>query len=159
MSDNGSEFKQYFTTFLKDTDIKPVSTTIKKLANSPAEKFHQVIFNMLVTKDIYNKVFDYIDPWGKTLVPIAWEIRDYYHCTIGTTPEKYVFGRDMIFNLTSVVDCRVITAKKQCQFEIDNICKNAKQFRFDYAVGYIVYVGITCIYQKLDNKKVTYRIT
>ena len=32
----------------------------------------------------------------------------YYHLTIGSTPGKDVFGRDMTFNLASVVDWRVI---------------------------------------------------
>ena len=29
---------------------------------------------MLVTKDLDNKVFDYIYPWGETLASIAWTI-------------------------------------------------------------------------------------
>ena len=72
-------------------------------ANAPVERMHQVILNMLLTKDIYNKLFDYIDPWGETRGYIAWAIRSSYHPTIGSTPDKYLFGRDMIFNLTSVV--------------------------------------------------------
>ena len=32
---------------------------------------YQVILNMLVTKDIDNKVFDYIDPYGETLASMA----------------------------------------------------------------------------------------
>ena len=35
------------------------------------ERVHQVILNMIVTKDIDNKVFDHIDPWGETLESIA----------------------------------------------------------------------------------------
>ena len=54
---------------------------------------------MLVIKDLYNKVFDHIDPWGETLADIAWEIRASYHCTIMETPGQDVFGRDMISNL------------------------------------------------------------
>ena len=51
---------------------------------------------MLVTKDIDNKVFDYIDPWGETISYIAWEIRASYHLTIMTTTGQDVFGRDII---------------------------------------------------------------
>ena len=65
---------------------------------------HQVILNMLVTKDISNKVFDYIYPWGETLEYIAWEIRASYHCTIQATPGQAFIGRDMIFNSKSVID-------------------------------------------------------
>ena len=60
---------------------------------------HQVILNMLATQDLYNKVFDYIYPWGETLSYIAWTIRASYHSTIQATPGQYVFDRDMIFNI------------------------------------------------------------
>ena len=36
-------------------------------ANALVEQVHQLIYNMLVTKDIDNKVFNYIYPWGETL--------------------------------------------------------------------------------------------
>ena len=53
--ENGSEFKQDFTPFLKDFDIKPVLTSVKKLqSNAPLKQVHQLISNMLVTKDIDN---------------------------------------------------------------------------------------------------------
>ena len=68
---------------LKGFDIKPVCKTIKNpQANAPVERVNQVILNSLATKDLDNKVFDYIDPWGKTLAYIAWSIRESYHLTI-----------------------------------------------------------------------------
>ena len=70
--DNGYEFKWDFNTFINDFDIKPVLTTIKNLqANAPVEWLKQVILNMIVTKDISNKVLDYIDTWGETLAYTA----------------------------------------------------------------------------------------
>ena len=57
---------------------------------------------MIVTKDLSNKVFDYIYPWGETLVSISWSIMESYHLTIQATPGQSVFGRYMIFNLASV---------------------------------------------------------
>ena len=114
MFDNRSEFKRDFNPLLKDFDIKPVLMSVKKpQANAPVERLHQVILKMLVTKDIDNKVFDYLDPWSETLVYIAWEIRESYHRTIMNTPVQSIFGRYMLFNLTSVVACRVATAAKQ----------------------------------------------
>ena len=111
---------------LKEFDIKPVLTSVKNpQANAPVERAHQVILNMLVTKDIDNKVFDYIDPWGETLASIAWVIRDSYHRTIISTPGLDIFGRDMLFNLASVVDWQVATAAKQLQVDIDNVRENA----------------------------------
>ena len=66
----------------------------------------------------------------------------------------------MIFNFTSVIYWRVITAKKQRQFDIDSVHENAKWVTIDYAVRGIVYVGMTGIYQKLDyDKQGTYIIT
>ena len=69
--DNVSGFKQDFTSLQKDFDIKPVLTTIKiPQANAPVKQVHQLILNMLVTKDISNQVFNYIDPCGETLTSI-----------------------------------------------------------------------------------------
>ena len=60
---NGYEFKQDFNPLLKDFGIKPVLMSDKNpQSNAPVEQEHQVILNMLVTKNIYNKVFNYIDP-------------------------------------------------------------------------------------------------
>ena len=77
------------------------------------EKVHQVILNVLVTKYLDKKVFDYIYPLGETLAYIAWEIRASYHRTIMNTPCQAVFGRDKLFNLAPVVDWRVATAENQ----------------------------------------------
>ena len=51
---------------------------------------------MLATKDIDEKVIDYIYPWGETLASIAWGIRVYYHQTIGDTPGQNIFVREML---------------------------------------------------------------
>ena len=61
MFDNIYEFKRDFTPLLKEFDIITVLTTVKNpQANAPVEQVHQVILNMLVNKDLYNKAFDYI---------------------------------------------------------------------------------------------------
>ena len=104
MFENGSEFKRDFTLLLKYFGIKSVVMTIKNFqANAPVEQLHQVISNVLVTKYLDNKVFDHIDTWGETIASIAYTIRDSYHRTIMATPGQDLFGRDMIFNLVSVV--------------------------------------------------------
>ena len=57
---------------LKDWSIKPKANTIKNpQANSPVERIHQVLRHMLLTKNPKEKTFDYIDPFGATLVPVA----------------------------------------------------------------------------------------
>ena len=58
---NGSKSKRDFILLLRDFDIKTVLTLVKNpQANAPVEQLHQIILNMLVTKDIDNKVFEYI---------------------------------------------------------------------------------------------------
>ena len=134
--DNVYEFKRDFTTLLNDLNLKHVLTTIKTpQANTPVERVHQVILNLLVTKYIYNKVFDHIYPWGETLAYIAWSIIASYHRTIMATPGQAVFGRDMLYNLASVVDWLVVTFAKQRQVDIDNVRENAKRVTYDYAIG------------------------
>ena len=95
--DNGSDFKRDFTSLLKEFDIKTVLMSVKNPQdNSPVEQVHQVILKILVTKDLDNKLFDYIDPWSKTLANVSWEIRAYYHCTIMSTPSQAVSVRNML---------------------------------------------------------------
>ena len=72
--------------------------------NAPVEQVHVIIPNMLVTKELYIKVFDYIDPWGETLSYIAWYMKAYYRHPIQATGGQTVFGREILFNLASVVD-------------------------------------------------------
>ena len=76
---------------------------------------------MLVTKYLDNKVFKHIYPWGEKLIYIAWSIQDFYHRTITATPCQAVFVRDILFNLASVIDWRVVTAEIHQQVDIDNV--------------------------------------
>ena len=115
---------------------------------------------MLFTKDIDNKVFDYIYPWGETLAYIAWETRTSYHHTIMATPGQDVFGRDMLFNLALLIELKFATTANKRQVDINNVRENSKQVTQDYAIGNLVYLEMTGIYHKLDYKKqVTYIIT
>ena len=69
--ENGYGFKQGFTPLLKYFDIKLALTTIKNPQyNTPVERLHQLILNMLITKDLDNRVLDHIDPWGEILAYI-----------------------------------------------------------------------------------------
>ena len=127
--------------------------------NALVEWLRQVILNMLATKDLANKVFDYIYPWDETLAYIAWAIRASCHRIIQATQGQAVFGRDMILNLVLVVDWRVITAGKHQQVDIENV-KNPMWVTNDYTIGNIVYVEMTGIWRKLDySKHWLYRIT
>ena len=82
--------------------IKPKITTIKNpQSNSPIERLHQVMRHMLLTKNLQEELLDYIDPFGPTLSSIAWAIRSSYNNNTDATPAQLVFGRDMMFNLTT----------------------------------------------------------
>ena len=71
MFDNGYEFKLDFIPLIKYLDLKPVLTSVKNPQdNSPVERVHQVILNILVTKDLDNKLFDHIGLWGENLAYI-----------------------------------------------------------------------------------------
>ena len=75
MFDNGSKFKRDFTPLIKNSDIKPVLTLINNpQANTPFERVHQVLLNLLVTMNLDDKVFDYIYPWVEVLSSIVWAI-------------------------------------------------------------------------------------
>ena len=76
---------------------------------------------MLVRKDLDNKIFKHMDTWVENLPSIAWPIRDFYYRTIMATPGQSVFGREIILNITSVVDWRVVTAAKQRKVDIDTV--------------------------------------
>ena len=89
-------------------------------ANAPVEWLHRVILNIIVTKDIGSKVFENIYSWCETLAYISWEIITSYRCTIIATPGQAVFGRDMVFNFTSVLDWQDINANKKRKVGIDN---------------------------------------
>ena len=118
---------------LKVLDIKPVLMSVKNpQSNAPVEQLHHVILNMLSTKDLDKKVFNYIYPRGETLSSIAWAIRASYHHTIMTTPGQAVFGRDMLFKLASVVDWLFSTAVKQSQVDIVSFRENARRVMHDY---------------------------
>ena len=67
-------------------------------------------------------------------------------------PDQVVFGRDMLFNLTSLIDWRVVTAKKQRKVDIDNVCKNSRRVRHAYKIYNLVYVEKIGIYHKIDYK-------
>ena len=55
---------------------------------------------MIVTKYTNIIKFDYINPWGEILTPVAWSIRESHHSKFDVSPDQIVFGIDMIFNLT-----------------------------------------------------------
>ena len=58
----------------------------KPQSNSLLEQVHQLVYNMVSTKDIINIVFDYIDPWDDILSSIVWLKINYCLHTLKSTP-------------------------------------------------------------------------
>ena len=106
---------------------------------------HQVRHNMLATKDLDNKLFDYIDPSCETLVYIEWEKMDSYRFNISNTPGQAANIKDIISNLATFLDWKVITTNIEQQVDIYDVWKKYRPIRHDYIVGYLVYVDITGI--------------
>jgi len=148
------EFKRDFIPLLKDFDIKLVLTSIKNpQANDPDERIHQVLGHIYLTKNLNSLIFDYIDPWGEILSSIASAVRESHHTTLDKSPAQLVFGRDMIFNISTVVDWRAITLHKQKHVDRDNLRENSRRVNYDYTEQDKVYIKPDGIYRKLDYKK------
>ena len=112
--DNGSEFKKDFVPLLKEFSIKPKCTTIKNpQSNSPVERIHQVLRYMLLKKNLAEDTLDYIDPFGSILASVAWAVHSSYNNTTDTTPTQLVFGRDMMFNLSTLVKWKDLSIKSK----------------------------------------------
>ena len=127
---------KYILTLLKDFDIKPKPTTVENpQGNSPVERIHQVVQNMIKTKELDKFVFDYIDPWAEVLSSVAWAIRASYHSTIKATSEQLVFRRDMLFNIKKVINWKMITENKRKQIARDNTCENTGHIPHTYNKG------------------------
>ena len=102
--DNTFEFNQYFAPLLKEFDIKPILPTVKKpQSNALLDRVHQLIINMLVTKDLDKTFFIHIDPWGEILAYIEWAIRASYHRNMMSTSVQTFFVRYLFFKLASVL--------------------------------------------------------
>ena len=152
--DNGSEFKKNFVPLLNDWSIKPKPTTIKNpQANSPVERIHQVLRHMFLTKNLKERTLDYVDPFGDILASVAWAIRASYNSATDSTPAQNVFGRDMLFNIASMVNWKELSLRKQTQVDQSNARENSKRVDFDYEVGQQVYIRSDGINRKMDQPK------
>ena len=61
-------------------------------ANSILERVHQVLGNMLRTKNLQEYDFDDMDPWSELLGSLAWAIHSTHHTTLQATLGQLVFG-------------------------------------------------------------------
>ncbi len=71
-----------------------------------------------------------------------------------------VFGRNMIFNLKSLINWKVVSDRKQQTVDRSNLWENSKRVDFDYKVGQKAYIKWEKPYRKLNGPKLgPYKIT
>ena len=149
--DNGNEFKKDFLPLLKDFSIKPTPTTIKNpQANAILERVHQVLGDMLRTKNLQQYDFDALDPWNDILASVAWAIRSTHHSTLKASPAQLVFNRDMLLNVKFIADWEMIRLRKQEDVDKNNARENSLRVDHDYHIGDKVLVTDRDIHCKLN---------
>ena len=159
--DNGSEFKRNFQPSLEDFGIKPTCTSVKNpQSNAILERIHQVMGNMLKTKNLQEREFDVVDPWGEILASVAYAIRCRYHSTLQATPDQLVFGRDMLLDISFSPDYQSIWKNKQKRIDYDNARENSKRAPHVYKTGDYAYILKDGVYRKLEgDKRGPFRVT
>jgi len=80
----------------------------------------------MAAQDLKTRIFDFINMWGPILTSIVWAIRAAHHSTLGYTPAQVVFGRDMVFNMKTIINWKDISERKQAQVDKDNLRENKK---------------------------------
>ena len=152
--DNGSEFKKNFVPLLKDWTIKPKCTTIKNpQSNSLVERIHQVLRSTFLTKNLKEQELDYLDPFGEILASVAWAVRASYNSATDATPIQLVFGRDMLFDLKTLVNWKELSIRKQKLVDKANLRENKNKVDFDYQKEQKVYIKNDRVQRKMDSPK------
>lgn len=82
--------------------------------------------HVLLTKNLQEEILDYIDPFRSILASVAWAICSSYNNTTEATPAQLVYGRDMIFNLFTLVNWKELSLRKQRLINKANILENKK---------------------------------
>ena len=67
---------------------------------------------MLLTKNMLEQTLDYIDPFGAILVSVAWAVHSSYNNSTDATPAQLDFGRDIMFNISTLVNWKELALKK-----------------------------------------------
>ena len=78
-------------------------------------------YTMFTTKNLKEQTFDYIDPFGQILSSVAWAIRVSNNSATDATPAQLVFGRDMLFNNSTLVNWKALTVSKQKSVDKTNL--------------------------------------
>ena len=115
---------------------------------------------MLLRKNFTEQTLNSIDPSGSILASVAWAVRSSYNNSTDATPAQLVFGRDMMFNLSTLVNWKELSIRKQALVDKNTLRENKKRIDYDYQIDDLVYVIKDGIFRKLDcPKKGPYPVT
>ena len=159
--DNGFEFKRNFIPFIKYLSAKLECNNIKNpQANTILEIINQVFGSMLKAKDLTIVTFEAVAPWSNVLASIAYVVQCSYHSTLQATPEKLVFGWNMLLDINLQPSYKDIWLRKQKLTNYNNKRENEKQVQYDYKVGHYAYIIRDGKYRKWEGYKLgKFRIT
>ena len=147
--DNGVEFKNDFKPLLKTYGIKPKRIKVKNpQANAVLDRVHQIVGDMLCTKDLEVYPFNIEDPWTEILSSVAWAINGSYHKTKEAIPGESVYGRDMIFHDTFKANWQAIHMRKASDTLLNTASENRTRSNHKYKVGDYAFISI----EKLSMK-------
>ena len=114
--DKGKEFAGEVQAALKDQygiDRK-IITTRNPQANGIIERIHQVVGDMIRTRDIKGKQdLDELFGFEGVLAAVRDAVRSTVHTTTLATPTQSVFGRDTFLNVSFEADWQHIKERKQ----------------------------------------------
>ena len=150
--DRGNEFLAEFKTMMEHDygiKVRPI-TTRNPQANAILERLHQVLGEMLHTKNLQEHDFDDVGPWGELLASVAWAIRSTHHTTLQASPAQLVFGRDMLLDMKFIADWEAIRLRKQRDVDKNNSKENSLRVPHDYQIGDKVLVTDKDIHRKLN---------
>ena len=136
--DRGKEFAAEVAAALKNEYgiERKVITTRNPQSNSIIERVHQVVGDMLRTRDIRGK--DDLDEdfqWQGVLSAVRQAVRSIVHTTTRATPTQLVFGRDALLNISFEADWQYIKERKQHRILQNNKRENATRRNHTYSPG------------------------
>ena len=136
--DRGNEFAGEVEEALQNIYgfARKIITTRNPQSNGIVERIHQVIGDMIRTRDIRGR--DDLDkdyPWMGVLSAIRDAVRCIVHTTTRATPTQLVFGRDALLNISFEADWQYIKARKQHRIVQNNKAENKSRRDYIYHVG------------------------
>ena len=134
--DNGGEFLgKEFQELLESYGVKTTPTTEKNPQANFVERVHLTLGNMLRTHEMDKSILDPNDPFTGIIQHCAWAIRTTVNIITGYSPAQLIFGRDMIHDVSFIIDWNKIKQRKIQNKIANNTIENKKRSEHSYKVG------------------------